>query len=76
MEGSMDRTGQLLQDLAVAEQHIALGERHISSQEMRIANLDCRGYDSTLARSLLQAFLLLQSQHVAHRDHILRELSA
>jgi len=72
----MDRTGQLLQHLAEAEQHITLGERHISSQEMRIADLDLCGYDSTLARSILQTFLLVQSQHVTHRDHILRELGA
>ena len=70
----MDRTEQLLRHLAEAVQHIVLGAQYISNQEMRIADFDLRGYDSTLARSLLQTFLVIQSEHVAHRDHILREL--
>jgi len=69
----MDRSMQL-QHLAEAEQHIASGVEHISKQELRIADLDFRGQDSTLARSLLKTFCLLQAQHIAHRDHILREL--
>ena len=69
----MNRSMQLRQ-LAEAERHISRGEQHISSQELRITDLDRRGQDSTLARALLETFLLVQAQHIAHRDHILREL--
>ena len=69
----MDRTMQL-QHLAQSEQHIARGAKHILNQELRIEDLDRRGRDSTLARSLLETFRLIQAQHIAHRDHIIREL--
>lgn len=63
-----------LRHLAEAERHIASGIEHISKQELCIADLDYRGQDSTLARSLLQTFCFLQAEHIAHRDRILREL--
>lgn len=63
-----------LRHLAEAEQHIARGTQHISDQELRIAEFDFRGHDSTLARSLLETFRVTQAQHIAKRDHILREL--
>ena len=69
----MDRSAQL-RDLAETEQHIAGGIKHISNQELLIENLDLRGEDSTLARSLLKTFCLMQAQHIAHRDRILRAL--
>ena len=67
----MDHSMQF-RDLAEAERHIALGAQHILDQEMRVADIDLRGYDSTLARSLLETFRLMQAQHVAHRERILR----
>lgn len=70
----MDRLKQL-QHLAEAERNIAGGEHRISEQELRIADLDCRGHDTTLARSLLETFRITQAQHLALRDHILRELT-
>jgi hypothetical protein len=42
-----------LRHLAEAERHIASGVEHIFNQEQRIADLDFRGQDSRLARSLL-----------------------
>ena len=69
----MDRSEQL-RHLAEAERHIASGAGHISNQERRIADLDDRGQNSTLARSLLKTFCLMQAEHIAHRDRILREL--
>jgi hypothetical protein len=69
----MDRSIQL-EHLAQAEQHIAKGDQHIHEQELRIAAMELRGHDLTMARSLLETFRLLQVQHVAHRDLILRKL--
>jgi len=63
-----------LRHLAEAERHIERGIEHLSHQELRIAEFDLRGHDSTLARSLLETFRIAQAQHIAHRDHILREL--
>jgi ferritin len=62
--------------LQEAERHVATGERHIVEQERRIADLDRDGHDTTQARALLETFRTLQAEHVAHRDHILRELEA
>ncbi len=69
----MDRSMQL-QHLAEAEQHVARGARHISNQEIRVADLELLGLDTRLAYSLLETFRLIQVQHVAHRDRILKEL--
>jgi|SwirhisoilCB1_FD_contig_51_5277599_length_377_multi_1_in_0_out_0_1 hypothetical protein len=70
----MDRLKQL-QHLAEAERNIARGEHNISEQELRIADLDCHGYDTILARSLLETFRVTQAQRMVHRDQILRELA-
>ncbi len=63
-----------LQHLAEAERHVALGERHIADQERRVADLGRNGLDVTESRSLLDLFRDMQTQHVAHRDRILKEL--
>ncbi|WP_407175401.1 hypothetical protein [Bradyrhizobium sp. STM 3562] len=63
-----------LRHLAEAERHIKSGAERISKQELCIADLDYRGQDSMLARTLLKTFCLLQAEHIAHRDRILREL--
>ena len=69
----MDRSIQL-RHLAAAEQRVTSGAHNISKQELCVEALDCRGYDATLARSVLETFLIAQAHHVAHRDYILREL--
>lgn len=69
----MDRSLQL-RHLAEAEQHVARGAEQVFYQETRVADLDLRGQDSSLARAVLETFRNLQAQHVAHRDHILTEL--
>jgi len=71
----MDRLMRL-QHLAEAERHIASGDQHISDQELRVAELELLGHNSALARSLLETFRLIQVQHEAHRDHILKELAS
>jgi hypothetical protein len=70
----MDRSAQL-RVLAATKPHIASGIKHISDQVLLIADRDFRGEDSTLARSLLKTFCVMQVQHIAHRDRILRELA-
>ena len=70
---SLDRSRQL-RHLAEAEKHVLRGEQTISDQEQRIEELDGHGQDTTFARSLLETFLWTQTQFVAHRDQILREL--
>jgi hypothetical protein len=69
----MDRSTQL-RHLREAEQHIARGVQHISQQASRIADFDACGHDSTLARSILETFLITQALHIAHRDLIVSEL--
>ena len=69
----MDRSRQL-QHLEEAEKHVLRGGQTISDQERRIEELDRHGQDATLARSLLETFLWTQTQFVAHRDQILKEL--
>jgi hypothetical protein len=70
----MDRSLELLH-LAEAEKHVARGAKHIFDQELRVADIDDRGYDSALARDVLETFRLVQVQHLAHRDRILRVLN-
>ena len=70
----MDRVLELLH-LKEAEQRIRRGERQISDQEQRILDLDDRGHDSVLARSILESFRASQSLQVGHRDLILAVLS-
>jgi len=47
----MERSRQL-RHLEEAEQHVLRGAHNISDQEERIEELDRRGHDTTLARSL------------------------
>ncbi|MBO4227573.1 hypothetical protein [Bradyrhizobium neotropicale] len=69
----MDRNIQL-RHLEQAEQHVRRGEKHIADQEQRIADLELLGHNTKSARSLLQTFRLVQAEHVAHRDRILKAL--
>ncbi|MGY8661641.1 hypothetical protein Q3C01_04640 [Bradyrhizobium sp. UFLA05-109] len=69
----MDRARQL-QHLEQAEHHLLCGKRNVSDQEQRIEDLEHHGHDTTLARALLETFVCTQTQFVAHRDQILREL--
>jgi hypothetical protein len=69
----MDRMMQL-RHLVQAERHIALGERHIARQIEIIAELEQTGHSTQLAIDLLAIYRDLQLTHVAHRDHILKEL--
>lgn len=75
-EGYGDRMNRDIQlvHLQEAERHVAEGARHIVEQEQRIAELDRDGHDTVQARKLLETFRSVQLEHVAHRDHILREL--
>lgn len=63
-----------LRHLEEAERHIAQGLRHIADQERLVADLERNRYDTAQARRLLENFHATQAQHVAHRDHVLREL--
>jgi hypothetical protein len=70
----MDRSTQL-RHLAAADRHIEHGERIITDQERLIEELNVRGHDSKLARSILETFRQTQAQGIDHRDLILRELA-
>jgi len=50
------------------------GEQNVSNQEQRIEDLERHGHDTALGQALLETFLCTQTQFVAHRDQILREL--
>jgi hypothetical protein len=63
-----------LRHLEEAERHVLRGEQNISAQEQHIEELELHGHDTTLARSLLDTFLMTQTQFVAHRDEILKTL--
>ena len=69
----MDRA-MVLRHLAEAEEHISLADRHLSEQEDRIAVLQGLGHDTILARAIGETLRLTLARHLAHRDHILREL--
>jgi hypothetical protein len=69
----MHRSRQL-QHLDEAERHLSRGEQNISDQEKRIEVLEWHGHETSLARAVLETFLSTQTQFVAHRDQILREL--
>ncbi len=59
-----------LDHLAIAEKAVAHCERHIAREEQMISDLDRAGQDTELAL----AVLVMQTQHVAHRDMIRRIL--
>jgi hypothetical protein len=65
----------VLDHLALAERHVARGYEHIASQTRIIASLQTGGYDTTLARSLLENFEDIQRMHLADRDRIKKELA-
>lgn len=69
----MDR-GIELAHLAVAEKAVAQGERHILQQEERVAELDRHGHDTRQALAVLAIFRKNQTQHLAHRDLLLKIL--
>ena len=71
----MDRSMHL-RHLGETERHVLRGEHNISDQEQRIADLELHGHDAALARTLLETFLVTQTQFVAHRDQILKALEA
>ncbi len=69
----MDRTIEL-KHLTDADKRVAQGEYHIARQERIVAELDSHGHDVTMARALLDTFRRCQTEHVAHRNFILKEL--
>jgi hypothetical protein len=52
----------------------AEGERHIARVREIIAGFERDGNDASKARSLLETFISLQAEHVAHRDRLIEEL--
>lgn len=52
----MDRSRQL-QHLEQAERHLSRGKQNVSDQEQRIEDLEHHGYDTTLARAVLETLL-------------------
>ena len=70
----MNSRAMHLRQLQEVERWVAEGERHISEQEQRIDTLRRDGHDVTQAENLLQVFYQTQSQHITHRDMILKEL--
>lgn len=63
-----------LDHLAIAERAVAAGERHIEREERMIADLDRAGHDTKQARETLATFRLMQAEHVAHRNRLLKML--
>lgn len=69
----MDRKMEL-DHLALAEKAVAEGERHIGREEQMIADLDRGGHDTKLACETLATLRRMQSEHVAHRNLLLKLL--
>ena len=69
----MDRETELAH-LATAEKAVSDGERHIQHQEQIVAELDRDGHDTKEALALLATFRRIQTQHVAHRDFLLKKI--
>jgi hypothetical protein len=65
-----------LAHLAKAEKNVVEGERHIGHQERLVAELDRDGHDTSAALALLATFRRSQAEHIAHRDHLLKELQS
>ena len=61
--------------LLQAERAVLDGERHIARQRAIVDELERDGHDSTPARSLLETFVALQNEHIAHRNRLVEELS-
>jgi hypothetical protein len=58
------------QELTEAEALLDRGNKHILEQTARVARLERKGYDTTLARSILATFIETQSMHRRHRDQL------
>jgi hypothetical protein len=69
----MDRETDLVH-LAQAAKAIAHAQRHIADQEQRVRELDRHGHNTTQAHALLALYRVVQAQHVARRNLILKEL--
>jgi hypothetical protein len=65
---------RLMENLALADEHIALGAKHVARQREIIAELERDGHDTTKACALLAEFEELQAMHIADRDRLLGEL--
>jgi hypothetical protein len=60
--------------LEETDEHIARGRKLIAAQEATLAMLRHNGHDTALAETLLENLYLSQTNHIAHRELILREL--
>lgn len=65
----------LQQHLSQAEAHIVLGERLIAQQMALLGRLAAGGLETTQAQKLLDQFEELQSEHVSHREWLLKKLA-
>jgi hypothetical protein len=61
-------------ELTEAEAVLDRGNKHIADQTARVERLERKGYDTTLARSILTTFIQTQSLHRRHRDQLKRYL--
>ena len=61
-------------ELTDAQALLDRGDRQILEQSARVARLEGKGYDTTLARSILATFIETQSMHRRHRDQLKRYL--
>jgi len=57
-------------ELTEAEALLDRGNKHIFEQTARVARLERKGYDTTLARSILATFIETQSMHRRHWDQL------
>jgi len=62
--------------LAEADRHIMQGRARIEAQKVRIANLQERGYDTSLAEDFLSVLVTTLKNLTSHRDLILQALPA
>ena len=67
--------GTRRQQLAATLRRIEIVERHIHKQESRIARLDAKGSDTTLAERSLNTLRESRDQHIAYRGRILLEIA-
>jgi hypothetical protein len=61
-------------ELTDADALLDRGNQHILEQTARVARLERKGYDATLARSILATFIETQSMHRRHREQLKRYL--
>jgi hypothetical protein len=72
--GITERNMMAERHLLQAEDAVVAGESHIERQKKIIREMEAKGQDVALARELLDTFLALQHEHVAHRDRLRAEL--